>query len=60
MFIKAWCLKCPWKGIAEVGGSLRLKDYECPKCGYKVKKPPEGLRNLSDEMAKRSYCRLED
>lgn len=52
MFIEAWCPKCDWKGIAEVGHGLKIENYECPKCGYIVKRPYRGGRDLTQEMAK--------
>ena len=60
MYIKAWCPKCGWIGYAEVGHGLRIKDYECPKCGYLVKRPYRGIRDLTKGGAKLSYPRLEN
>ena len=60
MFIKTWCLKCNWQGIAEVGHGLRIIDYECPECGYIIKRPYRGGRNLTDKKARLSYPRLEE
>jgi len=40
MIIAVRCMKCDWKGKAEIGRriGLRLSDQECPQCSSDIKR----------------------
>jgi len=53
MYIKVWCPKCNWVGVAKVGRGITIEDYQCPKCGNtQIKRPYRGNRDLIDKEAR--------
>jgi len=52
MHTRAYCPRCGWVGIAEVGKGTTIEEYKCPICGNLcIKRPYRGTRDLKDKEA---------